>query len=103
MKVHVSPGVCGLEAVITAEANAMYEVTLTIHSDCERVRRLAEGLSGVSALDELRAPLHETATYKAAGRAGLHVACPVPCAVLKAMEVACGLALPADVQIQICR
>jgi hypothetical protein len=102
-RVEVSPGVCGLKTTILAQADDMYDVAIEIVSECERVQRLAEDLVSVSALSELRQALPETAVYQAAGRAGLHVACPVPSAVLKAVEVAAGLALPADVQIVIRR
>ena len=102
-RAEVSPGVCGLGTTIVADADDAYDVTIAIVSDCERVQRLAEDLARVSALSELRQPLPETAVYQAAGRAKLHVACPAPSAVLKAIEVAAGLALPADVQIIIRR
>ena len=102
-RVEVSPGVCGLQTTIEAQSDDMYDVALEIVSECERVRRMAEELVSVSALSELRQALPETAVYQAAGRAGLHVSCPVPSAVLKAVEVAAGLALPADVQIVIRR
>ena len=102
-RVEVSPGVCGLKTTIAAEADDLYDVAIEIVSECAQVQLLAEELGSVSALSELRQALPETTVYQAAGRAGLHVSCPVPSAVLKAVEVAAGLALPADVQIVIRR
>lgn len=32
-----------------------------------------------------------------------HAACPVPSAIIKGVEVACGLALPKDVEIKIAK
>ena len=64
---------------------------------------LAERLTSVAVLQEMRKSMPETAVYQAAGEARLHTACPVPCAALKAIEVAAGLALPADVAIALHR
>ena len=52
-------------------------------------------------LGELRVPINETAVYRAAAICRLHAACPVPSAILKAIEVSAGLALPADVHVSI--
>jgi hypothetical protein len=45
--------------------------------------------------------LCDSGVYRAAQQYCRHPACPVPCAVLKAIEAACGLALPRDVEIRI--
>jgi hypothetical protein len=50
---------------------------------------------------ELRRPINQTTPYEVAGACKAHAACPVPSAILKAMEVAAGMALPADVSISI--
>ena len=100
--VKVAPGVCQFETRIVSEADDAFNVTLEISSDCANVRRLADQLKQVSALSELRLPMPETAVYQAAAACKLHVACPVPSAILKAIEVATGMALPADVHMTIC-
>lgn len=97
----VNAGVCGFKTTVTAEADDMFEVTLAIQSDCPQIRKLAEALIHVSALQELRVPINESIVYRLAGPCRLHTACAVPSAILKAIEVATGMALPADVHMTI--
>jgi len=99
--VEVVPGVCGFNTRIVTHADEMMNVTIEITSDCSRIRKLAENLREVSALDEVMQPINETATYRTAAQCRAHAACPVPSAILKAVAVAAGLALPADVQLVI--
>jgi len=101
--VHVQPGVCGFEAEIHATADADMNVHIELTSACPQVARLGEAVAKVSALGLLRQPIHETSIYQAAGAARCHAACPVPSAIIKAIEVAAGLALPHDVQMTITR
>ncbi|MHB1357718.1 MAG: DUF6951 family protein [Anaerolineae bacterium] len=100
-QVGVKSGVCGFETRIQAESDDSYVVDLHITSDCALVGKLAQVLKQVSAFHEVGSPISDTETYQAASRCKLHAACPVPCGILKAVEVAAGLALPVDVQITI--
>jgi hypothetical protein len=43
----------------------------------------------------------ENPVYIAAAKHYKHAACPVPSGIVKAIEVACGLALPKDVSFKI--
>jgi hypothetical protein len=99
--VEVLPGVCGFSTRIVANSDEMYNVTLEITSDCTHIKQLAEQLKEASALDELMRPINETTPYRLAGGCRTHAACPVPSAILKAIEVAAGMALPADVHMSI--
>jgi hypothetical protein len=101
--VEVAPGVCGFCARIVSVADELGNVNLEITSDCQHIRQLAEQLTRISALEELGSAITDTATYRAAAGCRTHAACPVPSAILKAIEVAAGMALPADVQISIRR
>ncbi|HIC90241.1 MAG TPA: hypothetical protein EYP04_12685 [Anaerolineae bacterium] len=58
-------------------------------------------LTQVSAFEEIFRQVGETTICKQASRHKLHAACPVPVGILKAIEVAAELALPADVHITI--
>jgi len=101
--VTVNPGVCGFATRIVATANEDYEVSVTITSGCEHIKQLAEQITTHSPLREMRLPMAATTVYQAAGPCKLHASCPVPSAILKAVEVAAGLALPADVMMTITR
>jgi hypothetical protein len=100
-QVKVISGVCGFQTKIQATADDSYEVQLQITSDCANITSLAKSLSQVSALHEVGSQISETETYQAASRCKLHAACPVPCGILKAIEVVAGLALPSDVNISV--
>jgi hypothetical protein len=100
-KTTVVSGICGYQASIQAAVDDNYEVELQITSDCAKIKSLASVLTHVSALHEVGSPISDTDTYQAASRCKLHTACPVPCGVIKTIEVTAGLALPADVLITI--
>ncbi len=96
VKVSVMPGICGLECLVAAQAVARHRVAVHVEqSDCNKVRAMSEKLAELSFVDVL-APLGSNVVYKAANEAGVHASCLVPSAVLKACEVAQGLALPQD-------
>jgi len=99
--VEVVPGICGFRARIVSTADELCNVTLEITSDCQHIRQLAERLTRVSALEDLGSAITDTTTYRVAASCKTHTACPVPAGILKAIEVAAGMALPADVQISI--
>ncbi len=101
--VTVDPGVCGFQANIMATADEAMNVQIEINSACPLIQKLAIEVAQVPAMDILRHPIHETQVYRAAGAAGCHAACPIPSAIIKAIEVAAGLALPRDVHMIIAR
>jgi hypothetical protein len=99
----VEAGVCGHRASITADKTAGYAVRVHIDSDCPHVQKIAPEPLEVDALRQIGLrgglpSLLETAYANCA-----HAACPVPSALIKAVEVAAGLALPGDVTMKISR
>lgn len=99
--VEVNAGVCGFHTRIVSTADDMFNVKLEITSDCEHIRQLAEQLQEVAAFEEIQRPINQTTPYQVAAACHAHAACPVPSAIIKAIEVAAGLALPADVHMTI--
>jgi len=95
----IRAGICGFTARVHSEASGDGTVGLSIESDCPSVQRLAARLVQVDPWREI--------TYRGQGplilaeaRACLpHPACAVPSGILKCVEAAAGLALPADVAI----
>jgi hypothetical protein len=101
--VAVDAGVCGHAATIRAAKTAGYTVWLEIETDCPHVQKIAVEPIEVDALRQIGLrgglpPLLESAYSCCA-----HAACPVPSALIKAVEVAAGLALPDDVTMKIDR
>ncbi len=100
--VEVQAGICGhvtqIEATVADDGQT---VELRIDSSCENVRKLAEQLTQVDAFQEISFRGAGPQTLQLAPKCLKHPACPVPAAIVKAVEVAAGLALPKDVVIKI--
>ncbi len=103
----ISSGICGFTTTVTARpAGDGQHVTLTIESDCPNVQQLAAELLD---LTDMEVDAFREITYRGEGphilrlaaRHLRHTACPVPSGLIKAIEVAAGLALPADVAIRL--
>jgi hypothetical protein len=98
----VLAGICGFKTTITAEKDDT-NCRLTISSDCEHINRLAQDLTTVDPFQEISYRGDGPVTLRLAAKHCAHAACPVPAAIIKAVEVESGLALPADVMIKIRR
>ena len=97
-RVMVDAGICGFSTTVEVSKLSSRKVTVTLTSDCEMVTQMAEDLGELDwqdTLGERRASLVD----KTASRCLRHTACPVPVAIIKAIEVEVGLALPRDVAI----
>jgi hypothetical protein len=102
----VEAGICGLASLVQASSADGVHVVVDIETDCPRVQAYAAALanslegSPLDAIEELlRKPLVDTMPARLTGESGLHPTCLVPIAILKASEVAAGLALPCDCSI----
>jgi len=91
----VMPGVCGLETVLTARMVDSDTAELQAESDCELVQCAVDALGTVNVIEAVSSDC----VAAACRRAGMHPACPIPCAIVKTVEVAAGLALPGSVRI----
>ena len=101
-KVEVDPGVCKMKTVVVAKtADDFVSVKFDTESDCPHVRELGATVGNVDPYTAVSAPFPENQIYVAAGKCLPHAACPVPCAMVKAMEVAAGLGLKRDVSLKI--
>lgn len=90
--------------VVLARSSDGMNVDLTVESDCPQICALADELASINALDEvLRRPLAETTPALLATKHKLHVTCLVPVGILKAVEAAASLALPADAGVELNR
>ena len=97
--VRVEPGICGFPCAIKASKLDSRVIALKImDSDCKQIKNLSEQLTQIL-LKDLFAPISRNPVYILTEKSGCHLSCPIPVAVIKAAEVAFGLALPRDVQI----
>lgn len=101
VEVNVNPGICGLKTFAAVESEDGETAVFEIKSDCPFISALADELGELDAYGEVFAKLGESEIYKLAGKHCKHAACPVPTALIKGVEAACGLALPKNVEITI--
>ena len=100
--VKIDPGICKLATKVIAESSDGLEVTVTIVSACDAVKKMAQTLGNTFDAYEVCLQKPGTGpfyTYAAEHFPG-HCACPTISGIIKAMEVECKLALPQNVTIQ---
>ena len=97
--VEVNAGSCGFTTKIQVHKADAQTVRVVISSDCEMITKWGEELHSLDWGQCLRGFVDSPVFHCASEHIG-HVACPVPVALLKAMEVEVGVALPVDVTIR---
>jgi hypothetical protein len=97
----VDAGVCGHTATVRATKTTGYNVRVELESDCPHVQKIAPEPIEVDAVRQIGLRGGLPPLLEAAYACCAHAACPVPSALIKAVEVAAGLALPDDVTMQI--
>ena len=80
-----------------------YRVALKIESSCPHILKIAEEIPEVNAMNEISSRRGKSvpAIIDAGLRLCAHTACPVPAGMIKAVEVAAGLALPKNATIEV--
>jgi hypothetical protein len=99
-KAEIFAGGCGFSTVVEATMKDK-ACHLSISSDCASIRRLAQELTEVIPLQEISYRRSMPQTLQLAAQHCPHAACPVPVGIIKAVEVAAKLALPAEVTIKL--
>ena len=99
--IQVDPGICGMVSSVRAESEDGQTCTIAVDSPCEAIRALGEEVKELDGFKAAFSSFAENPVYIAAGKHYKHAACPVPSAIIKAAEVACGLALPQDVSFEV--
>ncbi len=97
-KVRVDPGQCGMTAVIEVKKKEKGVFELRITSPCEMAMKLAQEVPVLTLADAFK-KFSDNPVYKKGATCVKHVACPVPCAIIKALEVEAGLGVRKDVKI----
>ena len=98
-RVEVNPGICGKIATIEVVKVGKRRVMVEITSECDIMAKLSQSLGEIDQGDALKPHVHSS-IYQYASNCHLHASCPVPMAILKAIEVEAGLALPGPVLVQ---
>jgi len=96
-----NPGICGLLSTITAVSDDGMTAQISITSDCPDIIKLGDEIKEIDGMQEVFKPFGQSIIFTEAAKFCSHATCPLPTAILKTVEAACGYALPADVQIKI--
>ncbi|MCX6030141.1 MAG: hypothetical protein NT169_12710 [Chloroflexi bacterium] len=100
-RAEIFAGICGFKTTVEAHAQEDGKVRLNIESDCKAVCKLGEQLVEVDPYREFTWRRGGPSTLQMAPQCLSHPACPVPSGIIKAVEVEAGLALPANVTIEV--
>ncbi len=96
----IKAGICGFTTKLAASSDDGETVKFEVESDCPNIKALAEALPELDAYGELAAGYEgELWTAAKSSVTKCCVGCVVPVGLYKAMQVAAGLALPADVSL----
>jgi len=95
----IRSGICGFSARVTTTMDKR-RCLVAIESDCDAIRRLGEELTEVNPFQEITFRGEGPRTLRLGAKHCYHPACPVPVGIIKAVEVAAGLALPAEATIR---
>ena len=104
-KVKIDPGICGFHTNVVATSEDDQFVRFDIKTSCEKVRDLANVLQEKGDIDAFREinPADESVILASAKSTltGCCAGCAVAAGIMKAAQVATGLALPKDVSITV--
>lgn len=96
----IEAGICGFKTTVKT-AMTGETCSVAIESNCPDIAAMAPTLTEVDPLQEISYRGGPPAVFDAARKFCKHAACPVPCGIIKAIEVAAYLALPRDASIKV--
>lgn len=98
--VRVDAGTCKMKTVIHAVQQEDMMVKIDIESDCHHILKMSWRIKPINPYTEIESKILETDTYKWANEVLPHAACPVPGAIIKAVEVASDMGIKRDASIK---
>lgn len=96
----IQAGICGFQTVVEAHLEGD-DCVVSIESECKSIQKLAGDVCRVDPYREITFRGQGPLVLLLAAKRCPHAACPVPSSIIKAIEVASGLALPADASIHL--
>ena len=100
-KVKVHAGICGFISNIKVNKTEGKNAKVKIVSACGMIKDLSNEMTEINWIKSITREMADSEVYKITDKYITHAACPVPSAILKAVEVEFGLALPKDVTMKI--
>ena len=98
----VNSGACGFTVTIKAVRGNDKKIAISLDTNCEMVRKMLADITHVDQRVTL-VGFRDNPIYLSAAKHLKHVACPVPSAILKAIETEAGLNVPKDARIEFVR
>ncbi len=97
----ITAGICNFTTTVQAESSDQETASITICTDCPNLKPLEGKTLEVDGMTECFGKIGEGEIYGWCRPYCRHAACPVPAGIVKATEVACGLALPKAAVIEL--
>ena len=97
----IHAGVCNFITTVQVESEDQQTATIQIKTQCPSLKPLEAESLEVDGFVECFGKVGEGEIFEWCRRYCRHAACPVPTGVVKAVEVACELALPRPVEIEL--
>ncbi len=94
----VNSGACGFTVTITAKKGKDRTIEVALATDCEMVKKMEAEIASIDRMAVL-VGFGNDPVHRSAAKHLKHAACPVPSAVLKAIETEAGMNVPRDVTI----
>jgi hypothetical protein len=98
----VNSGACGFTITIKAKKGHEKKIAISLDTACEMVQKMLADIASVDQRVTL-VGFRDNPVYLSAAKHLKHVACPVPSAILKAIEKETGLNVSKDVKIEFIR
>ncbi|HEY9077581.1 MAG TPA: hypothetical protein VIO61_13695 [Anaerolineaceae bacterium] len=96
----IQAGICGFKTIVEAHLEGE-DCVVSIESECKSIQKLAGDVCRLDPFREITFRGQGPQILSQAAKRCPHTACPVPSGIIKAVEVASGLALPADASIHL--
>ena len=93
-------GACGFYCTVIVEKVLDRKMSVRLESQCGMLQKLGEDIATVDTMAAAFTGFLNNPVYMAAARHLKHAACPVPGAIIKAIEVEAGFNLPRDASIR---
>ncbi len=97
-KAYLNAGSCGYTVGITVERLDKTKLNIMLDTDCEMVKLMEDDIKG-SNWKKLLKKISDSTVYISASKRVKHTGCPVPMAIIKAIEVELGIAVPKEVKL----
>lgn len=101
VKTIVEPGACGLNVVVLAELNDRQLLNIDFHTACKFVTGMKDEFKELNWKKGIFSKIHDSYIYEVCSKHLKHVDCPVPCAILKTIQVLLGIALEQETIIRV--